>query len=249
MKGIIFAAGLGSRLRPITDKTPKPLVKINDKEILSFILDAFEKGGIKNVIICMGYKKETIKNFCRDYRKLNFTFIENKKFNISNNLYSLYLAKNFLDDDLILIDGDTILHPRIVNELSEQKLTSLVRDKGEFFKKSMNLEIGNGQKVKLSENILTELKNDNDSTTIIKIAKKDAKKIKQELEYMIEKEKKLNNSVFTIISKLFRKKILEAQVYNISHKYWYEIDTITDLKRTEEELKKSSSPFHFKVDR
>ena len=70
MKGIIFAAGLGSRLRPITDKTPKPLVKINGKEILSFILDAFEKGGIKNVIICMGYKKETIKNFCRDYQRL-----------------------------------------------------------------------------------------------------------------------------------------------------------------------------------
>jgi len=244
MKGIIFAAGLGSRLQPITDQEPKPLVKLNGKAILSFILDAFEKGGIKNVIICVGYEKEKIKNFCKDYPKFNFTFIENKKFNKSNNLYSLYLTKNFLDDDLILIDGDTILHPRIVRDLSKQEITSLVRDKSSFFKKSMNMEIDNGQTVRLSENILTELKNDDDSTTIIKVSKKDAKKIKNELEYMIEKEKKLNNYVFTLISKLFQKKILDVQVYNISHEYWYEIDTSADLKRVGEELKKTSNPFH-----
>ena len=72
MKGIIFAAGLGSRLRPLTLEKPKSLVEINDQPILSFILDAFEMSRIKDIIICVGYQKEKITSLCRDYPKLNF---------------------------------------------------------------------------------------------------------------------------------------------------------------------------------
>jgi len=245
MIGIILAAGLGSRLKPLINKNPKPLVKVNGKPILSFILDAFEMAGIKKIIIVVGYDKEKIISFCSDYPKPNFIFIENTKFDSTNNLYSLYIARNYLDDDSILIDGDTLVHPRILQDLMKLQTTSLVRDKIDFFKESLNICIKEGQTIKLSNKILNELKTDDDSTTIIKISKKDIKKIIPELENMIEKEGSLKKYVFTLFERLFRKGIIEIQIYNNNHKFWYEIDTLEDLKRIEKKIKSSTTDFLF----
>ena len=134
MIGIILAAGVGSRLEHLGHSIPKTLLKVNDKPILSFILDAFEMADIKKIIIVVGYEKEKIISFCSDYPKLNFTFIENTKFDSTNNLYSLYIARNYLDEDLILIDGDTLVHPKILQDLMKLQTTSIVRDKIDFLK-------------------------------------------------------------------------------------------------------------------
>ena len=63
---IILAGGLGTRLRPLTDKTPKPLLPIKEKPIIEHIVDNLKKYGIKNVILSIGYRAEDIKDYFKD---------------------------------------------------------------------------------------------------------------------------------------------------------------------------------------
>ena len=63
---IILAGGLGTRLRPLTDKTPKPLLPIQDKPIIEHIIDNLRKYGVKNVILSVGYRAEDIKEHFKD---------------------------------------------------------------------------------------------------------------------------------------------------------------------------------------
>ena len=125
MKFILLAAGKGSRLLPETKIKPKTLVKINGKPILEYILIACDKAGLKQIIICTGFKASQIVNFCKNFPHLNFTFVENKKYKTTNNIYSIYLAIEYLNDDIIVMDADTIVSTNIISGLVKQKKTSL----------------------------------------------------------------------------------------------------------------------------
>ena len=63
---IILAGGLGTRLRPLTDKTPKPLLPIKEKPIISHIIENLKKFGVKNIILSIGYKAEDIQEHFKD---------------------------------------------------------------------------------------------------------------------------------------------------------------------------------------
>jgi len=69
MKAVILAGGRGKRLKPITDYIPKPLIPINNVPILEWQIRYFKKFGIKEFIICAGYKTELISDFLRAKKK------------------------------------------------------------------------------------------------------------------------------------------------------------------------------------
>ena len=97
MKGIILAAGIASRLRPITDNMPKCLLKIGDQLILERTLNNLLKNGIDDIVIVTGYLEESNK---RILLKLNFPelkveYITNEIYNSTNNIYSSVAGKRF----------------------------------------------------------------------------------------------------------------------------------------------------------
>lgn len=106
-KAIIMAAGLGSRLRPITLHTPKPLIKVNGQRMIDTIICALRDNGIDEIHIVVGYKKECFDILLKDYTGIDL--IENPYYDISNNISSLYVAREYLDDCIIL-DGDQMIY-------------------------------------------------------------------------------------------------------------------------------------------
>src|SRR6478736_17080 len=110
MKAVILAAGISSRLRPLTDNIPKCLLKAGDTSILELTLDHIIANEITDIIIVTGYLELQIRNFVSaKYPHLNVIFIHNEVYATTNNIYSLWLVKNsILGDELLLMDSDII---------------------------------------------------------------------------------------------------------------------------------------------
>lgn len=106
-RAIILAAGVGERLHPVTLDVPKPLVKVNGKRMIDTIISALHKVGIEEIYVVAGYMKEKFYELENEYK--NLSIIENPYYDTCNNISSLYVARDFLCDALIM-DGDQIIY-------------------------------------------------------------------------------------------------------------------------------------------
>lgn len=111
-RAIVMAAGLGQRMRPITDKTPKPLVPVQGQRMIDSIISALHQNGIFEIYVVVGYKKEQFLDLPRQYPGLRL--IENPDYARANNISSLYYARQQLRD-VVILDGDQIIRdPKIL---------------------------------------------------------------------------------------------------------------------------------------
>jgi choline kinase len=119
MKAIILAAGTASRLRPLTDSTPKCLLKIGGRSLLQRSIDALTANGISEIVIVTGYLHEQIESFVdQQYPSLRVTYIYNKEYSTTNNIYSLWLARPEADgEDVLLLDSDLLYDPAILSRV------------------------------------------------------------------------------------------------------------------------------------
>ena len=119
MKAVILAAGVASRLRPLTDNTPKCLLSVGGRSILKRTVDNLASNGIFDIVVVTGYLKEMIESFLlENFPELNFTFIFNDKFDSTNNIYSLWMTKeDLLGHDMLLLDSDIVFDGRIIGQL------------------------------------------------------------------------------------------------------------------------------------
>ena len=110
-KAIIIAAGQGTRLRPVTDEIPKPLVSVNGVRLIDTTIRALRENGIKDIYIVVGYKKE---QFYDVYgAEPDIHLIENPRYAEGNNILSAYFAREFLPDSFV-IEGDIIVQNNAV---------------------------------------------------------------------------------------------------------------------------------------
>lgn len=112
MQALILAAGFGKRLKPYTDKAPKALVEVNGVPLLINALNALSRRGIAEVVVVVGHMRDVIRQrIGTEYRGMKITYVENPLYRTTNNIYSLYLARDYLHDDLILLECD-LFYPR-----------------------------------------------------------------------------------------------------------------------------------------
>jgi len=117
MKAIILAAGVGKRLWPITQHRPKCLIEIGGKTLLHRYLEVLASLGIQRADIVVGYKQEMIReaveaNACG----VRVNFLVNDQFH-RGSISSLWIARNALDDDVIVMDADVLFHREILRRL------------------------------------------------------------------------------------------------------------------------------------
>ena len=120
MQALILAAGFGKRLRPLTDKIPKALVEVNGTPLLLNALNHLSKYKIDEVIIVTGHMKDKIVNRIGfNYSNMKIIYVDNPIYDKTNNVYSLYLAKNYIHDDLILLECDLFYNQKLIDTIMQ----------------------------------------------------------------------------------------------------------------------------------
>lgn len=232
-KAIILVAGGGLRLRPMTDYMPKCLIQINKKSILVNALENIENNGISEILLVVGYRSEQIKkNIGNCFKGMKIVYCQNSIYDKTNNIYSLYLAKDHLKEGVILLEGDIFFEEKILKELlsKDKEKTYWVVDK---FTKELDgcmLTTGKDNRIvdiRIVREKLTEYK-DNffKSVGILKITSDFGRTFEGWL------DREIKNDVKDIYYDLvLAKHIKEERIYtcNINKLRWAEIDNQEDL--------------------
>ena len=124
MQALILAAGMGKRLGRYTKDATKCMVQVNGKTLIEYTIESLIQNNIKKLIIVVGYKSQVLIDFIaskfneKNLNGMEIVFIENKVYDKTNNIYSLYLACNeLIKDDTILLESDLIYKPEIISKL------------------------------------------------------------------------------------------------------------------------------------
>lgn len=138
-RAIIMAAGEGQRMRPLTLKTPKPLIAVNGVRMIESVINALHSNGINEIYVVVGYLKE---QFASLEAEFGVKLIENPLYDKCNNISSLYVAREHLSDCIIL-DGDQIIYnPEILDPHFTLSGYNAVWSEGETDEWLMSVENG-----------------------------------------------------------------------------------------------------------
>lgn len=154
MIAIILAAGMGTRLRPLTDEIPKPLLEMNGLTLLERMIKNCMNENIEKFIVVTGYYSQKVDDLCsqlEDKYSISIRTIKNENYDTTNTSVSTFLASSFIEDnesdeDFILINGDNVLDPEIIHNIVESDYSSLIVDNfKELNEESFKLIIDNDE--------------------------------------------------------------------------------------------------------
>ena len=105
MRAILMAAGLGSRMRPLTKEIPKPLVEVNNMPLIETIISALESTGVSDIVVVGGYKGYKLLEYIK-LKHPNIKYLYNPYYEKCNNISSLYVAREYLDTEVLICEAD-----------------------------------------------------------------------------------------------------------------------------------------------
>ena len=128
-QAVILAGGAGTRLKPLTDNIPKPMIDINGKPFILYIIEYLKKSGIKNVVLCTGYLADKISDYFGNGKKygVDIRYSVEKKF--LGTAGAIKLADNLLEDEFFVLNGDTYLpidYTDVLRKFKEKNKTGLM---------------------------------------------------------------------------------------------------------------------------
>lgn len=233
MKAIILAAGLGSRLRPITDEIPKCMVAVNGQPIINKqISNLLENGFLEeDIIVVGGYKAEVLEEYLNTHFP-NVKLIKNERYAETNNMYSLYLAlKEIGDMPFLLMNADVFYASMIISGLlSNEDDNAIAVDKSGYIEESMKVCVSEDNVITHISKAITEDEYYAVSIDVYKISKEGKRILMDMVRDFIEIRKDENSWTEVALDQIFKSCVFKP--YTIDGK-WVEIDNHEDLKLAE----------------
>ena len=247
MKGIIIAAGLGSRMKDLTLHKPKCLLKIGSKSLLEWSYENLTKAGCKEIFVITGYKSEEIE-------KLGYKTIFNKDYRENNILHSFFCARHLFNTDIMVSYADIYVESQIYTELSKidnDIVLTIDKDWEEYYLNRNGVPTSQAEKVELNEKLIADIgkhveleknKKYYEFIGLFKLTSNGCKVIKKLFDDLNYKFNKYDNFVSNttwykayitdFFSYIIKNKKIKIDSHVIS-KCWAEFDTDTDYLRLE----------------
>lgn len=224
MQAIILAAGRGSRLEQYNNGKPKALIKLDKARLINYQVSIFRYFGIKDICIVIGYEGDMIRSVIGDHCH----YIDNARYAETNSLYSLWLARDWVNNDLLVINSDVLAHPNIFWHLTVNPGNSLVYDSTSGTDdESMKVELAGDKLRHISKSFAVIEESKGESLGILKFQASETKLLFSEVEKVLSTGG-VNQWAPAAFEGFARKKAITC--IDIAGFPWVEIDYAEDLK-------------------
>ena len=229
--GVILAAGIGSRLRPMTNTKPKCLVTTAGVPLLQYQIDAYIEAGIHRLIIVVGYEGAAVRNYCKHIKDVEIAIVENVDYETTNNMYSLYLTRDLIGgESFILNNADLSIDPQIISRLvADPAFDAIAVDTSLYNEESMKVAVDAGGRITDISKQVTEADSFACSIDFYKFSATAGAVMFAEISKIVEAEGNLKDWTEVAMQRLIHKGELDFSPCDIAGLPWVEIDNYQDL--------------------
>jgi choline kinase len=240
MKAIILSAGQGHRLLPLTRNMPKCLLPVQgDRSILDYQLHTLAQSGVEEVLVAVGFGAAAVQerlNGC-SIGDLKVRTLFNPFYAHSDNLVTAWLARAEFDGDFLLLNGDTLFGPGLLDRVlaaPPSPISISIHQKPTYDDDDMKVSLSSNGCVSRIAKTIAPNETDAESIGLIRFQQNGAERFVAALESAIRHESALRDWYLSAINQIAERSPIDA--VDITGHWWDEVDSITDLERARTNL-------------
>ena len=236
MIGVILAAGMAKRLRPLTDTKPKCLLKVGERTLLERTVDAMAAAGITEFVVVTGYLGNMIRDFLTSahFSLFTFHFLDNTDYAHNNNIYSLWMAGQIVrGQEFLLMDSDILCDPAAVLRIASEPEAALAVNRHELGEEEMKVVVDSQMHITEISKTCRPEDAMGESVGIEKMTAAYSEALFRELDQMILKE----GLIDIFYERAFERLIPQGHTFRVidtTDYFSYELDTPEDFQRAQE---------------
>jgi choline kinase len=230
---LLLAAGTGSRLHPLTQNVPKCLTLVNEVSILERLVKCLNQQGFKRLVIVTGYQEKCIREFLgTSYCEMKIEYIFNPIYQTTNNIYSLWMAQNIIDEPFMLVESDLVFDESLLDNMRYPDRIAVGRMQP--WMNGTTVTLNQFQKVKEFKNGSVTFPDEirYKTVNIYSFSLPSWHSIIKKLNQHIS-DGNVNCYYETVFSEMVTDGKLSLQSVSFDDNIWYEIDTIEDMEEAE----------------
>jgi len=236
MKAIIMAAGVGKRLHALNINKPKCLINIGSTTLIRRSVNLLVNKGISDITVVVGYKSDLIHNELNN----DVTYFENPDFHTTNSIKSLWYAKDLLEDDVLLLNGDLYYEHDILDyAINQTNPVVMLADSTRIDNADYRFSFSGDQIIQFGKH-LTNHETDGEYVGIVRIDQCFIKTFKQTLEKMITAGK--SNIWWEDVLYSFIAKQIPIHYFDVAGTFWSEVDTLQDYNYLQNWITNQDTP-------
>ena len=240
MIGVILAAGMAKRLRPLTDERPKCLLTVGQRTLLQRTVDGIIAAGISELVVVTGYRAQMIRDFLTShYPDLTIHFIDNPDYAHNNNIFSLWLTRPYTEGrDFLLLDSDILFDPQIIPAVLSAEGSALALNRHELGEEEIKVIVDDQNRVVEISKVCSIEQAIGESVGIEKMEADYSAALFRELEQMIEGE----GLIDIFYERAFERLIPHGHTFTVVDTTRYfsiELDTVEDFENAKKLIPES----------
>ena len=235
MIGVILAAGMAKRLRPLTNDKPKCLLKVGERTLLERTVEAMRQTGITEFVVVTGYCADQIRDFLTaHYPQTIFHFLHNVDYEHNNNIYSLWMSGQVVRGrEFLLMDSDILCDPAAVGRIACEQEPALAVNRHELGEEEMKVVVDADCRITEISKTCRPEDAMGESVGIEHVTPEYSEALFHELDLMIEHE----GLIDIFYERAFERLIPQGHTFRVvdtTTYFSYELDTPEDFQRAQE---------------
>jgi len=231
MKAIILSAGQGGRLLPLTETLPKCLLSLGDKTIIAHQIAALSQVGVDDITVVTGFAAGSVEQALNDLSSnVGPKTVFNPFFNVADNLASCWMARGHMNEDFILLNGDTVFEPAVCETLLNAppaEITLAIDHKPSYDSDDMKVRLFGSKLVEVGKTLEPE-NIDGESIGMMRFLGPGPERFVTTLDQIMRTPNSLSWWYLKAIGFLAERDVVETQ--SIEGFRWGEVDYLQDLE-------------------